>query len=210
MDTTKPAKPRSLTDWLRARFKWFTEPLGKLIMRLGVHPNVLTVSGLVGNVIGAVALAWGHITLGGVIILLMGPIDALDGATARARGEKSPFGAFVDSVTDRYSEAATFLGLLIYYLSQPGDHTTAMVLIFLSFVGSVMVSYTKARGEALHFDVNVGLLTRVERYLILAPLLIFNLPMVALWIIAIFSNITALQRIVYVRRQWYSKVNKDK
>ncbi len=210
MDTTKPAKPRSLTDWLRARFKWFTEPLGKLIMRLGVHPNVLTVSGLVGNVIGAVALAWGHITLGGVIILLMGPIDALDGATARARGEKSPFGAFVDSVTDRYSEAATFLGLLIYYLSQPGDHTTAMALIFLSFVGSVMVSYTKARGEALHFDVNVGLLTRVERYLILAPLLIFNLPMVALWIIAIFSNITALQRIVYVRRQWYSKVNKDK
>lgn len=210
MDTTKPAKPRSLTDWLRARFKWFTEPLGKLIMRLGVHPNVLTVSGLVGNVIGAVALAWGHITLGGVIILLMGPIDALDGATARARGEKSPFGAFVDSVTDRYSEAATFLGLLIYYLSQPGDHTTAMALIFLSFVGSVMVSYTKARGEALHFDVNVGLLTRVERYLILAPLLIFNLPMVALWIIAIFSNITALQRIVHVRRQWYSKMNKDK
>lgn len=210
MDTTKPAKPRSLTDWLRARFKWFTEPLGKLIMRLGVHPNVLTVSGLVGNVIGAVALAWGHITLGGVIILLMGPIDALDGATARARGEKSPFGAFVDSVTDRYSEAATFLGLLIYYLSQPGDHTMAMALIFLSFVGSVMVSYTKARGEALHFDVNVGLLTRVERYLILAPLLIFNLPMVALWIIAIFSNITALQRIVHVRRQWYSKMNKDK
>ena len=209
MDTTQPAKARSLTDWLRARFKWFTEPVGAIIMRLGVHPNVLTVSGLAGNVIGAVALAWGHITLGGLIILLMGPIDALDGATARARGEKSHFGAFVDSITDRYSEAVTFLGLIIYYLSQPGEHTTAMVLIFLSFVGSVMVSYTKARGEGLGFDVNVGLLTRVERYLILAPLLIFNLPMVALWIIAIFSNATALQRIVHVRRQWYSKKTTD-
>lgn len=205
MDTAKPAKPRSLTDWLRARFKWLTEPMGALIMRLGVHPNVLTVGGLAGNVAGAAALAWGHISLGGVIILLMGPVDALDGATARARGEKSHFGAFVDSVTDRYSEAVTFLGLLIYYLNQPGDPTMAMVLIFLSFVGSVMVSYTKARGEALHFDVNVGLLTRVERYLILAPLLIFNQPMAALWIIAIFSNITALQRIVHVRTQWYSK-----
>jgi CDP-diacylglycerol--glycerol-3-phosphate 3-phosphatidyltransferase len=79
------------------------------------------------------------------------------------------------------------------------------VLIFLSFVGSVMVSYAKARAEALNFDANVGWLTRAERYLILAPCLIFNVPLVALWLIAVLANVTALQRIVHVRRQFYKK-----
>ena len=205
MDTPKTVKPRSLTDWLRARFKWFTEPLGAFIGRLGIHPNVITVAGLLGNAAGAAALAYGNIPLGGLIILLMGPVDALDGATARASGHKSPFGAFVDSVTDRYSEAIIFLGLMIHYLRQPGEDAQALVLIFLSFVGSVMVSYSKARAEALNFDANVGWLTRAERYLILAPCLIFNAPMAALWLIAVLANVTALQRIVHVRRQFYKK-----
>jgi CDP-diacylglycerol--glycerol-3-phosphate 3-phosphatidyltransferase len=152
----------------------------------------------------------GFISWGGLVILLMGPVDALDGATARAGGKKSTFGAFSDSVTDRYSEGITFLGLAIYYLYvSPVQDPLAVVLCFLSFIGSVLVSYTKARGEALGFDVNVGLLTRVERYLILAPLLLFNLPLVALWIIAIFSNITALQRIYFVRKQFYSKTKNE-
>src|SRR5512134_1524995 len=113
MDTTKPAKPRSFTDWLRARFKPLLDMVGRLIARIGVHPNLITVIGLFGNAAGAIALALGHISLGGGIILLMGPVDALDGATARVGGRRSPFGAFVDSVTDRYSEGFTFLGLLI-------------------------------------------------------------------------------------------------
>lgn len=203
MDSTTP-KPRSLTDWLRARFKPLLDPVGLAIARIGVHPNVITIVGFIGNVIGAVLLATGNISWGGLVILLMGPVDALDGATARAGGKKSTFGAFSDSVTDRYSEGITFLGLAIYYLYQPKVEPLPIILCFLSFIGSVLVSYTKARGEALGFDVNVGLLTRVERYLILAPLLLFNLPMVALWIIAIFSNFTALQRIYYVRKQFYS------
>jgi CDP-diacylglycerol--glycerol-3-phosphate 3-phosphatidyltransferase len=111
---------------------------------------------------------------------------------------------------NRYSEGITFLGLAIYYLYvSPVQDPLAVILCFLAFIGSVLVSYTKARGEALGFDVNVGLLTRVERYLILAPLLLFNLPLVALWIIAIFSNITALQRIYYVRKQFYSKMKNE-
>lgn len=203
MDTSNSVKRQSLTDWLRSRFKWFTEPLGALATKLGIHPNVLTIGGLLGNMVGAILLAVGHISLGGLIILLMGPVDALDGAAARARGEKSAFGAFVDSVTDRYSEAIIYLGLLIYFMGQPGNQTQAAVLIFLSFVGSVLVSYAKARGEALGFDVNVGLLTRVERYLILAPALLFNVPLVSLWIVAVLANVTALQRIWHVRRQWY-------
>ncbi|MBI4315980.1 MAG: CDP-alcohol phosphatidyltransferase family protein [Chloroflexi bacterium] len=206
MDSPKIIKRRSFTDWLRLRLKWLTEPVGALVARLGIHPNVLTVIGFVGNVLGAAALAAGRISLGGWIILAMGPVDGLDGATARARGQPSPFGAFVDSVTDRYSEAVIYLGLLISFLGQPGDHSQAFVLAFVAFVGSVMVSYVKARAEALGFECNVGLLTRVERYLILAPLLIFDLPMAALWIIAILANVTALQRIWHVRRQWYDKI----
>lgn len=208
MDSTKP-KSRSLTDWLRLQFKWLLDPLGKVIARAGLHPNYITGIGLIGNAIGALLLALGYISWGGLVILLMGPVDALDGATARAGGQKSPFGAFVDSVTDRYSEALTFLGLMIYYLNQPDLNATAIVLCFASLMGSVLVSYTKARGEALNFDVNVGLLTRVERYLILAPLLLFNLPLIALWIIAIFSNFTALQRIYHVRRQFYARKSED-
>ncbi len=208
MDSTK-TKPPSFTDRLRAFFKPVLEPLGRFAGRVGVHPNFITGIGLIGNVIGAAVLGSGYITWGGIIIFLMGPVDALDGATARASGKKSPFGAFLDSVTDRYSEAFTFLGLLFYYLRQP-DHGTATVLIFLSFVGSVLVSYAKARGEALGFDVNVGLLTRVERYLIVAPLLIFNQPMIALWLVAILSNFTALQRIFHVRRQFYDRNRKSR
>ena len=205
MNSTETIKRRSLTDWLRARFKWFTDPMGAWIMRLGIHPNVITVVGFAGNVAGAAALALGNISLGGIIILLMGPVDALDGATARARGETSPFGAFVDSVTDRYSEAIIFLGLMIHYLRQPGDPVQAVVLIFFAFVGSVMVSYAKARAQSLNFDADVGWLTRVERYLILSPLLIVNQPMAALWIIAVLANVTAIQRIFHVRRQWYDR-----
>ncbi|MBI5350656.1 MAG: hypothetical protein HZB77_15275 [Chloroflexi bacterium] len=96
---------------------------------------------------------------------------------------------------------------MIYYLNQSNQTNTAlpMLLIFLAFVGSVMVSYTKARAEALGFECNIGLLTRAERYLILAPLLVLNLPLIALWIIAPLANITALQRIRHVRSQFYSQ-----
>jgi CDP-diacylglycerol--glycerol-3-phosphate 3-phosphatidyltransferase len=121
---------------------------------------------------------------------------------ARLLGQPTKFGAFVDSVTDRWSEMLIFLGLLYYYL-QRGDPAAALVciLVFIATMGSVMVSYTKARAEALGFDCNVGLLTRMERYLVLAPGLLLNLPVVALWVIAVLANVTALQRALYVRRQ---------
>ena len=210
MSAPEAAKPKSLTDWLRATFKWLTDPLGYYFGKyLGIHPNYITAAGFIGTVVGAAMLALGHITIGGIIILLMGPVDALDGAAARASGEKSTFGAFADSVTDRYSEAITYLGLMIYYLNQPNS-STPMLLIFLAFVGSVMVSYTKARAEALGFECNIGLLTRAERYLILAPLLVFNVPLIALWIVAPLANFTALQRIWHVRSQFYSQKKESK
>jgi CDP-diacylglycerol--glycerol-3-phosphate 3-phosphatidyltransferase len=113
-------QPETLTDQLRVHFKGVLDPIGAFLNRLGITPNALTVSGLVGTSIGAYFLMRGNMTVGGLILLAMGPIDALDGTMARLRGEPSSFGAFVDSVTDRYSELVIYLGLLLYYL-QVGD-----------------------------------------------------------------------------------------
>jgi CDP-diacylglycerol--glycerol-3-phosphate 3-phosphatidyltransferase len=133
----------------------------------------------------------------------MGPIDALDGTMARLRGEPTDFGAFVDSVTDRYSELVIFLGLMVYFIQQ--QNQLACVLVFLAAAGSVMVSYIRARAQAVGMDAKVGVFTRVERFIVLAPCLIINQPMIALWAIAILANFTALQRIYHVRRQAIEK-----
>jgi len=189
----------TFTDQMRVRFKGLLDAIGRLLNRIGLMPNTMTILGLIGNTIGAVLLASGHMLWGGLLILAMGPVDALDGTMARLRGEASEFGAFVDSVTDRYSELIIFGGLLFYY-SQGGDWLGALVT-FAAAGGSVLVSYVRARAQALGYDTKVGLLTRMERYLVLAPSLVLNIPMVGLWIIAIFANITALQRIWDIRQQ---------
>ncbi len=198
-----PKQRMSLEKYLRVTFKGLLDKIGGFVNRLGILPNTVTILGLIGNTIGAVLLATGHITWGGIVILIMGPVDALDGTMARLRGESTEFGAFVDSVTDRYSELVILGGLMVYYLLQ--QNWLACFLIYLSAAGSVLVSYTKARAEALGFDAKVGLLTRVERFLVLAPCLIINRPMIALWILAVLSNVTAVQRIWYVRMQAYAQ-----
>jgi CDP-diacylglycerol--glycerol-3-phosphate 3-phosphatidyltransferase len=168
----------------------------------------VTILGLVGNVIGSILIATGNMTLGGIIILIMGPVDALDGTMARLRGMSSQFGAFVDSVTDRYSEIIILGGVFIYFL-QRGDWLSCF-LVYLAVSGSVLVSYVKARAEGVGYQANVGMLTRVERYLVLAPCLVINQPQIAIWIIAILANFTALQRIWHVRRQAYASQKNPK
>jgi CDP-diacylglycerol--glycerol-3-phosphate 3-phosphatidyltransferase len=192
-------KKITFTDQMRVRFRGILDPVGGFLNRLGLMPNTMTILGLVGNTVGAVLLAQGNMRIGGLIILAMGPIDALDGTMARLRGEPSEFGAFVDSVTDRYSELVIFGGLLYYYIQQV-DWVMAMVT-FVAAGGSVLVSYVRARAASLGYDTKVGVLTRMERYLVLAPSLVLNIPWVGLWIIAILANITALQRIWDIRRQ---------
>lgn len=192
-------KKITFTDQMRVRFRGILDPVGGFLNRLGLMPNTMTILGLVGNTVGAVLLAQGNMRIGGLIILAMGPIDALDGTMARLRGEPSEFGAFVDSVTDRYSELVIFGGLLFYYIQQ-GDWVMALVT-YVAAGGSVLVSYVRARAASLGYDTKVGVLTRMERYLVLAPSLVLNIPWVGLWIIAILANITAIQRIWDIRRQ---------
>jgi len=200
---TEEKKKLTFTDQMRIRFRGVLDPIGAFFNRIGLTPNTMTILGLIGNTIGAVLLSQGQFTYGGLIILAMGPVDALDGTMARLRGEPSEFGAFVDSVTDRYSELVIFGGLLVFYV-QDADWVMALVTYFAAS-GSVMVSYIRARASSLGYDTKVGILTRMERYLVLAPTLVLGYPWVGLWIIAILANITALQRIWDIRVQTQGK-----
>jgi len=202
-----PAR-KTFTDYLRLWFKWVLDPLGSFFNRLGLTPNMMTVIGMIGNCIGAYFLARGEFLTGGLFVLIMTPIDALDGTMARLRGEPGDFGAFVDSVSDRYSELIIYGGLLYHFLSI-GEPLGGM-LTFVAAAGSVLVSYVKARAEGLGYGAKVGLLTRVERYLVLAPSLVFGKLYIGLGIIAVFANITAFQRIWHVRAQAHAKMQMAK
>jgi len=198
--------PVTFTDRMRVWFKWVVDPLGRFFLNLGMTPNMMTGMGLAGNFLGAYFISQGKLVLGGWLVLVMTPIDALDGTMARLRGDPSDFGAFVDSVSDRYAEMA-ILGGLMYYFAIRGN-ALGTTLAFAAAAGSILVSYVKARAESLKYEAKVGLMTRMERYLVLAPLLVFNQPIIALWILAILGNFTALQRIWFVRRQAHAQMKK--
>ena len=200
MEQTNQKKPRmTFSEQARVVCKGVLEPIGAFFNRLGIYPNTMTLLGLAGNIVGAVLIALGYMTVGGIIVLVMGLVDTLDGTMARLRGMSTEFGAFVDSVTDRYSELFIFGGLLYYYLHK-GDWLSVLA-IYMAASGAVLVSYVRARAASVGMDTKVGFLSRFERYLVLAPTIILHIPMVGVWIIAIFANITALQRILDVRRQ---------
>ncbi len=190
--------PANFTDMLRARFKNVLDPIGSYLNKIGLVPNTITLLGLLGNLVAAFLLARGEMVWGGVVVLLMGPLDAVDGTMARLRGAPTRFGGVLDSVVDRYSELFVLGGLLIYY-SVHMD-TNAILLCYLAAAGSVMVSYVKARAETAGYFIKGGLLTRVERYIITTLFLLLNQPLIALWALAILANFTAVQRILLVRK----------
>ena len=208
MDQLIAPKPVTLTDRLRVMFKWFLDPVGGFLNRIGLTPNTMTLLGLAGTTLGAYFLARGNMLWGGLLVLIMVPIDALDGTMARLRGEAGDFGAFVDSVSDRYSELIILGGLLYYFLTI--NDQIGVMLSFAAAAGSVLVSYVKARAEGLGYTAKIGILTRVERYLVLAPSLLFNQPFIGVALIAILANFTALQRIWYVRAQAHERMNEKK
>jgi CDP-diacylglycerol--glycerol-3-phosphate 3-phosphatidyltransferase len=160
---------------------------------------MVTFSGLFGHLIAA-ALAYNNqMTLAGLVLLLFAPLDALDGAMARLKGNSSRFGAFFDSVIDRYSELIIMGGLLGFYIqAQDG---VACLAVYAAAAGSILVSYMRARAEGLGMTAKIGLLSRVERYLILIPALIINHPLLAVWVIAVLANFTAIQRVLFVRSE---------
>ena len=180
------------------------------LARLGITPNTLTIVGLIISMITAGVIAQGYLLVGGLLVLFAGIFDMFDGALARAQNASSTFGAFLDSTLDRYSEGIILFGLFWYALQArtlhenlwPFLHEQSWMLssIYIAVVGSLMVSYAKARAEGLGLECKTGLLARPERVVILAIGLLTNTAIWAVLLLAIFSNFTAVERIVYIRR----------
>jgi len=194
---------RTFSDTLRIVFKGVIEPAARAVNKTGLTPITVTLLGVAGNMLAGYLVATGRVSLGGLVMLIAWPIDALDGTMARLRGEASDWGAFVDSVSDRYSELFVLGGLLYYFGTI--EAPLLGVVTFAAAAGSVLVSYVKARAEAQSFSAREGLLTRAERYLVLGPSLLFGVPAVGVWIVAVLANLTALQRILVVRAQAHAR-----
>ena len=196
-------EPLTFTDQMRNRFKHLLDPVAAFLNRIGLTPNIMTLMGLIGNGVGAYFLYRGQMTVGGLIVLAMGVFDALDGTMARLRNESGVYGAFIDSVTDRYSELLIIGGLILYFSGE--GNSLAIALSYSAAAGSVLVSYVRARAQSLGYEAKVGTFTRFERYLVLAPSLVFHIPLVGVAVIALGANLTALQRIIHIRREVHGR-----
>jgi phosphatidylglycerophosphate synthase len=210
-----------LSDKNRERYLGAIAPVGNLMARLGVHPNILTLSGLILSGIAGLVYSTGSFFWGAWLVVLAGTCDVLDGQLAQKTGKGSRFGAFLDSTLDRFGEAFMFMGLAWYYAKIPLSliddggkldifpGPLVVSFVFLAMVGSFMVSYTRARAEGLGIDCKGGWMQRPERItLLVIGSLLGSCPVVGpflmeltLLLLAVLSNFTALQRIVYVKKQ---------
>lgn len=186
----------------RSAPRWVTEPVVRPLARLGVTPNMLTVLGVLGNAGAGVLAAEGEFLFAGIVVLLASALDMFDGALARATGQATPFGAVFDATLDRVSEAAVLFGLLVFY-SDRGEQTEEL-LIFAAVVGSVLVSYVRARAEVIGLKLREGAFTRFERVALVGLGLIAhdvsgeNVMTYVLWALAVLASFTALQRLAMV------------
>jgi len=186
-----------LSERVRGMSRGLLAEVAGILARTGLTPNMLTWLGLVLNAVTAWVLFRGAFTAGGVLVLVAGLFDALDGSLARATGRVSAFGAFLDSTLDRLSEAVLYFGLLLFFAGQPGSQQE-IALTYLAIIGSLMVSYARARAEGLGYECKVGLFTRFERVLVLSLGLLLAQVRVALWILVAGSFFTAFQRMWHV------------
>lgn len=199
-DNTKiPKEKTTLTQWGRQVTRGIVDPIVNVLAQWGFSPNLLTVAGLLANILAAVLMAHGEFIGAGIVLLILGPLDGLDGALARRLGTSSRVGAFLDSNFDRLSESALYLGLLWHFQGQGA--LTELVLVYLTITGSLMISYARARAESLGVDCQIGLMTRLERFLVLLIGLFSGYLTVALVILAVFTYLTVFQRIWHTKRK---------
>ncbi|HZP25721.1 MAG TPA: CDP-alcohol phosphatidyltransferase family protein [Dehalococcoidia bacterium] len=183
----------------RSAPKRLTDPLVRVLVALHVTPNQLTTLGVLGNLGAAVLAGHGDFLAAGLVLLAASSLDFLDGALARATNRATPFGSVYDAVLDRVSETAVLVALIVLFSGR--DDRPEVILAALAIVGSMLVSYVRARAEVIGVNLREGLLTRAERVVILGLALIIDQVTIALWILAIAANLTAAQRLFLVWRQ---------
>jgi len=174
------------------------DPVARALLGARIRPNQLTVLGLCCSAASAAAFALDRQRWGGVLLALAGACDILDGALARASGQVSPFGAFLDSVLDRYSDLLVLAGLVVLFMRV--GRAVDVVATLAALMGTVMVSYTRARAESVGVECKVGLMERGERLLLLIAGALANLLVPAVWLVAVGANATALHRILHTWR----------
>lgn len=166
-----------------------------VILRKRFHPNTLTIIGLKINIVAALAFVFGKLLLAGILMLLAGLFDMLDGAVARTSGIANKFGAFFDSVVDRYSDTILLLGIAIYFSRQ--NRPGSLMLLGVVLLGFILIPYTRAKAETIIPKCDVGLMERAERIIFLSIGSMFNFLPVVLWILAVLTHITVFQRIYF-------------
>ncbi len=174
--------------------RWFEEPISAALVAIGFNANAATIAGFLLAVVAAGFAAVGEFLIAGLISIPAALFDMIDGAIARRTSKVSDKGALLDSTFDRLSEAALLLGLLIYYSSTNTFRQDAIILAFVAFVGSIMVSYIRARAEGLGYKGTSGFLTRPERVVIMTVALIIGQPVWGLWILAVGTPLSAFYR----------------
>lgn len=198
-----------LPPGLRDRFIAFLQPVPNALVRSGVHPNVVTTVGFLITISAGGAFLLGHVRIAGALVLLGGIADIMDGQVARKSGLASVFGSFYDSTLDRISEIAVFVGIFSLYGGGHPDfeYPWMVYTVALAMAGSLMVSYTRARAEALGLDCNVGMMQRPERVALIGiSALLFGgawngaVLTLVLLVMAVLTNLTAVQRIIWVYR----------
>lgn len=188
-----------ISELIGERIRGYTLRIGEILARSGLTPNALTAIGLALNILVAAVIAAGHIVPGGILLLIASGFDMLDGAVARATGTVTRFGGFLDSTIDRYSEAVVLGGVLVYVLGTD-DYWLGALLVFTATIGSIMISYARARAEAAGWKASVGLLARPERVVVLAIGLLTGYVIAALWILAVGTQATVVTRMAHVWR----------
>ncbi len=188
-----------LSSKARDTFRHVTEPAGQALAKAGISANGLTALGLGGSLAAGILIATGQPQIGGLLTLLSGLPDMLDGAVAKATGRAGSRGAFLDSVADRLSDGAVLLGLVWLAASTGEPRVAALASLVLAL--SLIVSYVKARAESLGFTCNVGIAERPERVIVLGLALLLGHPLAGLWVLAVATTITVAQRVLAVWQQ---------
>ena len=178
---------------------WLLDRIVRALALSRINPNFLTFLGLVVNIIAAWQFARGRFVAAGLVVIAAGFFDLVDGPVARETNRVTRFGGFFDSVLDRYSDLALFMGLLVYYASI--NRFFYIVLTAIVMTGCVMVSYTRSRAENIIPSCKVGFLERPERVVLIIIGALFDRMAPVLWVIAVLSNVTVVYRMIYTWRQ---------
>ena len=190
----------TFTDHCRVWFKGFGNASAAFLLKIGLTANMVTILGCIGQLIPCWLIFHGRFFWAGILLGVFAVLDFIDGTMARmaSGGEGTKFGAVLDSTTDRYAEFIVFGGILLYNASRGSLPWVAVCIV--AMMGAFLVPYTRAKGELQGLDMRLGILSRVERYVVLVISLLAGFPNIGMAVIAVFANITAIQRLLYIKK----------